>query len=99
MDAVTNSRRGDAALGFDIPAVVTVKSPVVNVSVLLWNCHGPHRYWPIGSFDWPGLGADRNNGASTAVNRVVCLTLGRIRYSHDRSLVPRGAVKADPLSC
>lgn len=38
-------------------------------------------------------------GTSMRRNRPVCLTEGRMRYSHDRSFSPRGAVKGEPESC
>ncbi len=44
-------------------------------------------------------GAVRHNPASTLAKRPECRTDGRIRYSHERSLLPRGAVNGEPESC
>ena len=44
-------------------------------------------------------GAVRQCPLSTLVKRPECFTDGRLRYSHERSLVPRGAVNGEPDNC
>ncbi len=59
---------------------------------------GSQRNCAIGSStSWHG--AVRHSPASALAKRPECLTDGRIRYSHERSLLPRGAVKGEPDSC
>jgi len=49
---------------------------------------GSQRSCAIGnSYSWHG--AVRHNPASALAKRPECLTEGRMRYSHDRSLLPR----------
>ena len=59
---------------------------------------GSQRNCAIGnSCSWHG--AVRHSPASTFAKRPECFTDGLIRYSHERSLLPRGAVNGEPESC
>src|SRR5664279_3760143 len=59
---------------------------------------GFHRNGP-GAISHSVSGALRQKPESTFRNRPQCRTVGRIRYSHDRSLLVRGAVNGEPLNC
>ncbi|MHC2466940.1 hypothetical protein ACVIHD_005952 [Bradyrhizobium embrapense] len=59
---------------------------------------GSQRSCAIGmSYSWHG--AVRHSPLSALANRPECRTDGRMRYSHERSLVPRGAVNGEPDNC
>ena len=59
---------------------------------------GSQRIGAIGS-STSGAGAVRQKPASTFENSPQCTTVGRMRYSQERSLVVRGAVNGEPESC
>src|SRR6516165_5740451 len=86
------------------PPVVMVRTPVMNVvssTVGFGIGKGFQRIWAIGT-GGASSGAERQYATSSAwtgVKRPQWATLGRIRYSHDRLLLARGAVNGEPLSC
>ena len=53
---------------------------------------GAERQYATPSVELPG-------SAATGLKWPQWATLGRIRYSQDRSLLARGAVNGEPLSC
>ena len=80
------------------PAVVMVRTPSTNDSGSAGIAIALHRIGAIGSStSWQG--ADRHRPMSAFSKRPKCATVGRMRYSQERSLVVRGAVKGEPLSC
>src|SRR6478672_2695761 len=81
------------------PAVVTVLTPPsISDCGESGMATGSHRMGPMGT-STSVSGALRHRPASTLLNLPQCRTVGRIRYSQDRSLLVRGAVNGDPLSC
>src|ERR1700722_20641103 len=73
------------------PAVVMVCTPCRKVMSAFGIGVGSQRNcWTTISCSWHG--ADRHSPASTFAKRPECLTDGLIRYSHDRSLLPGGAL-------
>jgi hypothetical protein len=46
-----------------------------------------------------GRGAVFHSAIAVLAKRPVWRTEGRMRYSHERSLAPRGAVNGEPDSC
>ena len=80
------------------PAVVMVCTPCRNVISVFGIGVGSQRSCSIAiSCSWHG--AVRHSPASTFAKRPECFTDGRIRYSQERSLLPRGAVNGEPDSC
>src|SRR3954447_6525881 len=91
------------------PAVVMVRIPVMKVDPSWGEAigSGSQRIWAMGGIG-ASSGADLQyltdsvgvpSSVDTRVKSPQCATLGGIRYSQERSLVARGAVKGDPLSC
>src|ERR1700745_645986 len=83
---------------FASPAVVMVRTPCRKVISSFGSGVGSQRSCAIGRADsWHG--GERHSPASTFLKRPECFTEGRMRYSQERSLVPRGAVKGEPDNC
>src|SRR6476620_4416776 len=81
------------------PAVVMVRRPVRKVSFSRGIGTGLQRNWLIGRSCSAVEGAVFQYGSVVLRNLVPCCTDGRMRYSQERSLAPRGAVKGEPDSC
>ena len=80
------------------PAVVMVCTPSTNDNARPGIGSGSHRSGAIG-ISTSGAGAVRHSPMSVFSNRPQWLTVGRMRYSQERSLVVRGAVNGEPESC
>ena len=81
------------------PAVVMVWTPERKFTSPSGAATGPQRNCPRLSEWSPRHGAVFQSASASAVKRRVWRTLGRIRYSQERSLEPRGAVKGEPDNC
>src|ERR1700756_4384230 len=92
------------------PPVVMVRTPVINVvssTAGFGTGSAFQRIWAIGT-GGASSGAERQcatpwvgplGSVATGRKWPQWATLGRIRYSQDRLLLARGAVKGEPLSC
>jgi hypothetical protein len=80
------------------PAVVIVCIPSITDSRLVGTGIGSQRSGEIG-ISHSSQGAERHKREPVFLNRPQCLTVGRMRYNHERSFVARGAVKGQPLIC
>ena len=80
------------------PAVVMVCTPCRNVISCFGIGAGSQRNCAIAQ-STSRHGALRHSPASTLAKRPECFTDGLIRYSHERSLLPRGAVNGEPDNC
>ena len=80
------------------PAVVMVCTPSMKESFSSGIGSGLQRCGAGGS-SISAHGAVRQKRASIGSNRPQFPTVGRMRYSHERLLLARGAVKGEPLSC